>query len=150
MVGGQFDGPDRPQQVSDDDVLFGLGAPAQFGAGRHRSSSIAVVSISPSGSPTACVTPGRCSNAYTSTAPWPASAAQPLCLVQCLSVLPHDLEHDVATVAIDAGRDRGAVAARLERVAEVQPQRAVNFSTRSGSAASHCTRGPPASVEACR
>ena len=78
----------------------------QLGPGRHRSSSIAVVSLS------------RCSNA----APRPPLAAQrgqALRLVPRLGALPCHLEHDSRRRGRSRARPR-AVAARLERLAELQ------------------------------
>ena len=66
VVGRQVDGPDRPQQVGDDDVLLGLGTSAQLGPWtapleEHRRGVAVRADL------------GRfdaeCSNAYTSTAP---------------------------------------------------------------------------------
>ena len=52
--------------------------------------------------------------------PTPRERGQPLRLVQRLGVLPGHLEHDLASLAVGARRDPRAVAARLERLAQLQ------------------------------
>ena len=75
VVGRQVDSPDRPEQVSDDDVLLGLGASAQLGPRDGTARAASRCRCAPSGPPPGPA--GRCSNAYTSTAPRPPSAASP-------------------------------------------------------------------------
>ena len=83
--------------------------------------------------------------------PLAAERGQALRLVQRLGVLPRDLEHDLASVAVGPRRDPRAVAARLERLAEVQPPARGQLLDPVRQAASHATRaGPPTSVEACK
>ncbi len=95
------------------------GRPRSSVPGRHRSSSIAVVSSAPPSAPPPC--PPQVLERVHLDRALAAERGQPLRLVQRLGVLPRHLEHDVASVAVGARRDPRAVAARLERLAEVQP-----------------------------
>ena len=151
VVRRQVDGPDRPEQVGDDDMLLGLGASAQLGPGtapleQHRGG--VGVAVRPTSGPGGA----RCSNTCTSTAPRPPSAASPSASCSASVCVPRHLEHDLASVAVrcparPTSSCRPARTARRGR----SSQRAVSSSTRSGSAASHAARaGPPTSVEACR
>ncbi len=109
MVRGQVYGPDRPEQVGDDDVLLGLGAPAQLGAGAASFEQ-------------QC---GRVirkvfERVHLDPAPT-ADRGEALRLVQRFGVPPPHLEHDVAFACVGTRRDPRAVAAGLERLLELQP-----------------------------
>ena len=96
------------------------GRPRSSVPGRHRSSSIAVVSVSP-GRSTSGPGRGQVLELVDLDRSLAAERDQALRLVPRLGVLPRHLEHDVAPVAVGARRDPRAVAARLERVVEIQP-----------------------------
>ena len=119
MVGRQVDGPDRPEQVGDDDVLLGLGASAQLRPGvaplEQHGGGVGVAGRS-------TCRPGRRQvlKGVHLDRPLAAERGQALGLVQRFCVLPRHLEHDLASVAVGPWRDPRAVPARLERLAEVQ------------------------------
>ena len=87
--------------------------------GRHRSSSIAVVSASPSVSFSGPRRRQMLERVHPDR-PLSAERGQRLSLVQRLGMVPSHLEHDFVSLAVGARRHPRAVASRLEWLVEVQ------------------------------
>ena len=109
MVGRQIHRPHRLEQIGHDDVLLGLGSSAQLGA---RATPLEQHCGGVVGEVVERVDLGRAVA---------SERREPLRLVQRLGVLPRHLEHHVASVGVGARRDPRAVAAGLERFAELEP-----------------------------